>query len=273
VELGLQTIHEKTALKIRRGYPLSCFEQTVKELQKRNIPVIVHIILGLPGESTKEVLETIEYLNALGIQGIKLQLLHILKDTDLAKELPTLSLLSEEEYIALLLQCIAHLSPDIVIHRLTGDGPKELLLAPLMEFAQKTCLKPDRPSVKRRADLSGHGLSKEEIRRDVMTSESLKLYKLIILYFLSKTNQDITNAILSDFILEHGYTDYFSIQETLVALTEDNMIKAHQTHTTSYYTITDKGHETLNYFVSQLPSDTIQEIEAYLAKKPDSDCG
>lgn len=99
-----------------------------------------------------------------------------------------------------------------------------------------------------------------------MTSESLKLYKLIILYFLSKTNQDITNAILSDFILEHGYTDYFSIQETLVALTEDNMIKAHQTHTTSYYTITDKGHETLNYFVSQLPSDTIQEIEAYLAK-------
>ena len=85
-----------------------------------------------------------------------------------------------------------------------------------------------------------------------MTSESLKLYKLIILYFLSKTNQDITNAILSDFILEHGYTDYFSIQETLVALTEDNMIKAHQTHTTSY--------------VSQLPSDTIQEIEAYLAK-------
>ena len=106
-----------------------------------------------------------------------------------------------------------------------------------------------------------------------MTSESLKLYKLIILYFLSKTNQDITNAILSDFILEHGYTDYFSIQETLVALTEDNMIKAHQTHTTSYYTITDKGHETLNYFVSQLPSDTIQEIEAYLAKKPDSDCG
>ena len=137
MELGLQTIHEKTALKIRRGYPLSCFEQTVKELQKRNIPVIVHIILGLPGESTKEVLETIEYLNALGIQGIKLQLLHILKDTDLAKEL---SLLSEEEYIALLLQCIAHLSPDIVIHRLTGDGPKELLLAPLWSLHKRHVL-------------------------------------------------------------------------------------------------------------------------------------
>ena len=111
-----------------------------KNCKKRNIPVIVHIILGLPGESTKEVLETIKYLNALDIQGIKLQLLHILKDTDLAKELPTLSLLSEEEYIALLLQCIAHLSPDIVIHRLTGDGPKELLLAPLWSLHKRHVL-------------------------------------------------------------------------------------------------------------------------------------
>lgn len=140
VELGLQTIHEKTAVNIRRGYPLSCFEQTVKELQKRGIPVIVHIILGLPGEGTKEVLETIEYLNTLGIQGIKLQLLHILKDTDLAKELSTLHLLSEDEYIALLLQCIAHLSPDIVIHRLTGDGPRELLLAPLWSLHKRHVL-------------------------------------------------------------------------------------------------------------------------------------
>lgn len=99
-----------------------------------------------------------------------------------------------------------------------------------------------------------------------MTSESLKLYKLIILYFLSKTKQDITNAILSDFILEHGYTDYFSIQETLTALTEDKMIMSNQTHTTSYYTITERGWETLNFFVSQLPTDTIQEIDAYLAE-------
>ena len=99
-----------------------------------------------------------------------------------------------------------------------------------------------------------------------MTSESLKLYKLIILYFLSRTKQDITNAILSDFILEYGYTDYFSIQQTLSALTEDNMILANQTHTTCYYTITDKGWETLNFFCSQLPRDTIQQIDDYLAK-------
>lgn len=98
-----------------------------------------------------------------------------------------------------------------------------------------------------------------------MTSESIKLYKLIILYFLSKTKHNITNAIISDFILEHGYTDYFSIQETLTTLTEDNMIEADQTHTTSYYSITEKGLETLNFFCSQLPKDTIQQIDDYLS--------
>lgn len=100
----------------------------------------------------------------------------------------------------------------------------------------------------------------------LMTSESLKLYKLIILYFLNRSRQDITNAIISDFILEYGYTDYFSIQETLTALTEDRMIKAHQTHTKSYYTITERGLETLNYFVNQLPKDTIEQIDDYLTK-------
>lgn len=130
IELGLQTIHPATAKFIRRGYPLSVFENAVKELRKRQITVITHIILGLPGETTKDVLETISYLNYKDIQGIKLQLLHILQDTDLAQLLSQIKILSKEEYIDLVLQCIAHLSPDIVIHRLTGDGPKDLLLAP-----------------------------------------------------------------------------------------------------------------------------------------------
>lgn len=130
VELGLQTIHEKTAQWIRRGYPLSVFEHCVKRLRAQNITVITHIILGLPGETTQDILQTIAYLNRQNIQGIKLQLLHVLKNTDLAKLLPGLSLYTLEEYIDVLLQCVAHLSPDIVIHRLTGDGPKELLLAP-----------------------------------------------------------------------------------------------------------------------------------------------
>ncbi|RKI40530.1 TIGR01212 family radical SAM protein [bacterium D16-51] len=130
IELGLQTIHESTAQFIRRGYSLPVFEKCVQNLQKRKIPVIVHIILGLPGESEQDILETVGYLNELGIQGIKFQLLHILKGTGLAKMLPELKTYSQDEYISVLLKCIAHLSPDIVIHRLTGDGPKELLLAP-----------------------------------------------------------------------------------------------------------------------------------------------
>lgn len=97
-----------------------------------------------------------------------------------------------------------------------------------------------------------------------MTAETLKLYKLIILYFLDLSKQDITNAILSDFILEHGYTDYFSIQETLCALTEDEMIQVNQTRTTSYYTITSRGQEILDDCAAHLPYGTKLEIRQYL---------
>lgn len=140
IELGLQTIHEDTARYIRRGYPLSVYEAAVHQLSQRNIDVITHVILGLPGESTKQILETIHYLNGQNIQGIKLQLLHVLKGTDLAEELDHLNIYTQAEYIDVLLQCIAHLSPDIVIHRLTGDGPKDLLLAPLWSQNKRAVL-------------------------------------------------------------------------------------------------------------------------------------
>lgn len=99
-----------------------------------------------------------------------------------------------------------------------------------------------------------------------MTSESMKLYKLIILYFLSKTSQPMSNAIISDFMLENCYADYFSIQQTLSDLTEDNMINTEQTHSKSYYTIAPKGQETLDFFGNKLPNDTKQQIEDYLVK-------
>ena len=99
-----------------------------------------------------------------------------------------------------------------------------------------------------------------------MTSESMKLYKLIILYFLSKTSQPMSNAIISDFMLENCYADYFSIQQTLSVLTEDNMINTEQTHSKSYYTIAPKGQETLDFFGNKLPNDTKQQIEDYLVK-------
>lgn len=132
VELGLQTIHDSTARFIRRGYDLSVFEQAVNSLRAKGITVIVHTILGLPGEDSGMVLETMHYLNRLNIQGVKLQLLHILKETDLAdyyQEQP-FHILSMEEYFSLLGRCIANLRQDIVIHRLTGDGPKNLLVEP-----------------------------------------------------------------------------------------------------------------------------------------------
>ena len=142
IELGLQTINEKTAEYIRRGYPLSCFDSAVKELRKRGIEVIVHTILGLPGETRKDILETIHYLNNKDIQGIKLQLLHVLKDTDLAKEyeLNKFEVYTMEEYIDTVIDCVEHLSNNIVIHRITGDGPKKLLIAPLWSGNKKSVL-------------------------------------------------------------------------------------------------------------------------------------
>ena len=133
VELGLQTIHEKTAAYIRRGYPLSCFEDAVRRLRSEDIEVIVHTILGLPGESTQDILNTMKYLNHQDIQGIKLQLLHVLQGTDLASdyEKGLFRTYERDEYISLVISCLEHLRPDMVIHRITGDGPKDLLIAPL----------------------------------------------------------------------------------------------------------------------------------------------
>lgn len=132
VELGLQTIHEKTAAYIRRGYPLSCFQEAVANLHAMNIPVIVHVILGLPHETAQDMLDTIHYLNECNIFGIKLQLLHVLKGTDLAVDYENgrFSCLTKEEYIDILIQCIDHLDPSIILHRVTGDGPADLLIAP-----------------------------------------------------------------------------------------------------------------------------------------------
>lgn len=140
IELGLQTIHERTAEYIRRGYPLSVFDDAVTRLSAHNLPVIVHLILGLPGEGRKEILATIQHINKLPVSGVKLQLLHVLKDTDLARELGSFPILSMDEYISLLISCLERLRPDIVIHRLTGDGPKELLLAPLWSLNKRQVL-------------------------------------------------------------------------------------------------------------------------------------
>lgn len=142
VELGLQTIHEPTAKWIRRGYPLSCYEQAFHQLQSIGIPVITHVILGLPGETPEHCYQTIQYLNQIPPFGIKLQLLHVLKNTDLADYYRSggFAVLSLEEYLTILIHCLELMSPDIVVHRVTGDGPKELLLAPLWSCNKRNVL-------------------------------------------------------------------------------------------------------------------------------------
>ena len=142
VELGLQTSDEDSARFIRRGYPLSVFEKAVHDLAERDIPVIVHVILGLPNETRETVLKTIDCINRLPVQGIKLQLLHVLSDSDLAEiyENGGYTPLTKEEYISLVGDCIAHLREDIVIHRLTGDGDKNTLLAPLWSLRKRDVL-------------------------------------------------------------------------------------------------------------------------------------
>lgn len=138
VELGLQTIHEKTADFIRRGYQLPVFEDTFHRLKATGLTVIVHVILGLPGESREDMLQTIRYLAALnheghGIDGIKLQLLHVLRGTDLdaVYQSGAFRTMELEEYLELVGSCLKLLPPSIVIHRVSGDGPKSLLTAPL----------------------------------------------------------------------------------------------------------------------------------------------
>lgn len=142
IELGLQTIHPKTAGYIRRGYPLSCFTEAVDALTKTGIPVIVHVILGLPGETEKQIYETAGFLNRLPIFGVKLQLLHVLEGTDLAADYQNgvFRVLDMESYCDLVIGCLERLSPDIVIHRVTGDGPRDLLIAPKWSLDKRKVL-------------------------------------------------------------------------------------------------------------------------------------
>ncbi len=141
VELGLQTIHQKTADYIRRHYPLAEFDRAAERLRKLGINVITHLIIGLPGESREMLLESVRYAGARS-DGVKLQLLHVLKDTDLCTDYLAgkFNVLSLEEYIDLLCECVEALPKNVVIHRLTGDGDKRLLVAPMWSADKKKVL-------------------------------------------------------------------------------------------------------------------------------------
>ena len=144
IELGLQTMHDETAKRINRGYPLPVFEQSFHKLKEKDFSVIIHIIYGLPGETREDMLETVTYLSRLRPypDGVKLQLLHILKGTKMAEDYreKPFHILSMEEYIDLIVTSLQILPEDVVIHRMTGDGPKKLLIEPLWSADKKRVL-------------------------------------------------------------------------------------------------------------------------------------
>jgi len=133
VELGLQTSCDETAKKINRGYKLEVFENAVEKLKTRNIDYVVHSIFGLPGESKEQMLKTVDYIAHSGARGIKFHLLHLMEDTPMVKlyEKGELEFLEQEEYIELICRSIALLPKEMVVHRLTGDSPRNLLIGPM----------------------------------------------------------------------------------------------------------------------------------------------
>lgn len=142
IELGLQTINENTARAFNRGYTLDVFEKTYTELKKRNFEVIVHMILGLPGESEDDMYATVKYLSKKHIDGIKIHGLHILKGTRLASEYEKhpFKIMSLEEYTRVLINCLKLLQKDTVVHRMTGDGDKKILIEPQWSADKKRVL-------------------------------------------------------------------------------------------------------------------------------------
>ena len=162
VELGLQTIHNKTSKIIGRCHTLECFEKTVKKLKNKNIFTTVHIINGLPGETKEMMIETVKYLNKLNIDGIKIHMLSVLKDTPLDKMFKTkpFHILTKEEYIDIVITQLEYLNPKIVIQRLTGDPMKEELIAPMWTIKKIDVL---------------NGIDKEMVKRN--TYQGAKLTK------------------------------------------------------------------------------------------------
>ncbi len=164
VELGLQTIHEKTSKIINRCHDLNCFETTLKKLKQKNIFTVIHIINGLPGETKEMMIETVKYLNNLNIDGIKIHMLYILKNTPLEKyyQIKPFHVLTKDEYIDIVISQLEYLNPQIVIQRLTGDPMKEDLIAPLWTTKKIDVL---------------NSIDKEMVKRNTYQGIKTSLYK------------------------------------------------------------------------------------------------
>lgn len=162
-----------------------------------------------------------------------------------------------EEYIELLGSCIAKLRPDIIVHRLTGDGPKELLIAPLWTSAKRTVL-----------NRFHQYLKQQDIWQErIIMSETFTLYKLIILYMLNKVDFPLTTSQISEFVLDKGYTTYFKLQEAISELTQSELIRTETTHNRTLYHLTESGAETIHYFSNKISSAIRKDIDDFLTEK------
>lgn len=163
IELGLQSVHEKSAERMHRGYRTEVFEECASRLHRLQIPLIAHMIIGLPDETPEDYLETVRYLNRMQISGIKIHLLHFLRGTQFGEEYEAgkIRALTMEEYVSAVSECLARLDPDIVIHRLSGDGSGELLLGPDWSRNKKQVLNAIRHEMKLKNYVQGCLYEKE----------------------------------------------------------------------------------------------------------------
>ena len=166
VEYGIESTCDKTLQRINRGHTYAETVEAVERTAACGILTGGHIILGLPGETKEDMLETMDYLNHQDIQGIKLQLLHVLRGTDLAADYQKglFQVLERDEYLDLVADCLEHLDPSIVIHRVTGDGPKDLLIAPLWASRKREVLNLLHHRLKERQSFQGKAIRREEVK-------------------------------------------------------------------------------------------------------------
>ena len=248
IELGLQTIHEKTSLLINRGHSLKDFEDMYKKLKKCHIKVVVHIINGLPYETKDMMIDTVKYLNKLKIDGIKIHMLHILKDTVIEKmyKKEKFHILSKKEYIDIVCDQLENLSDEIVINRITGDPIKDDLIEPIWLTKKFTVLNDIDKELKRRNTYQGFNLSILNKSRSLM-EENLKENDLVI--DATTGNGKDSNFLLS--IIKEGYLFGFDIQKEAVA-NSNSLLKERYNNYKLYNCSHDKMDSVLKDYVGKI---------------------
>ncbi len=204
VELGLQTIHENTSKLINRCHSLECFEKMVRKLKERNIHVVIHIMNGLPFETKDMMLKTIQYINKLGIDGVKIHMLHVLKDTKLGLQYSQnpFPILTKNEYIDIVCDQLELLDPSIVIHRITGDPKKEDLIAPNWLLKKFDVLNSIDKELEKRNTYQGFQLSSQNFRKKII-SENIHYHDQIYTFDESKETLNFLNTLVEQ---DHIFT-------------------------------------------------------------------